>query len=76
MFDPWIVGNSPDSGRTYVVHSVWPRFFLEIIEGEHDIWRPGALVWIDDPGTKNAAIWSAEAGKVYFAAIQSGRSRG
>jgi len=69
-FDSWIVGDSPDSGRTYVVHAVAPRFILEVVELQNDEWKVGALVWLDDPGPEEAAHWSSEAGDVFFRSIQ------
>ncbi len=36
--DDWIIGDSPDSGRTYIVRIESPRFIVEMVElGFEDI---------------------------------------
>ena len=65
VFDSWIVGNSPDSGRTYVIHAVAPRFIVEILDFLDGARKFGALEWIDDPGLTDAARWSGEASEIY-----------
>ncbi|MFO0691549.1 MAG: hypothetical protein U0900_22825 [Myxococcota bacterium] len=66
MIDPWIVGDSPESGRTYVVHCVEPRFVIEIHELSEADWDFGALVWLDRVSTEDATFWSQQAAHIYF----------
>lgn len=71
--DEWIIGRSPMRLRTYVVHTEPPRFILEIIDLGQRAWSAGALAWIDDPGSQNAARWTKRAADVYFLSIDMGR---
>jgi len=71
--DEWIVGNSPLSGRTYMIHSQHPRFILEVIDLGNREWNAGSLVWIDDPGAREAGRWTMQAIDVYFLSIEMGR---
>jgi len=68
--DEWIVGDSTSSGRSYVVHAIWPRFIIEIIEVDNDEWKVGTLDWIDDPSPNAAASWTKKAADVFFDWIQ------
>jgi len=67
--DEWIVGDSPSSGRTYVVHAVAPRFILEMVE-RADSWETCALHWLDDPKPGSAKRLMKEAGEVFRGWIQ------
>jgi len=71
--DEWIVGNSPLSGRTYVVHTKGPRFFVEIIDLGNREREAGAMTWIEEPVAVNALHWSKEALDVYALSIEMGR---
>jgi hypothetical protein len=71
--DEWIIGKSPLRLRTYVVHTEAPRFILEIIELGKREWNAGALSWIDDPGTENAARWTKRAVDVFSLSTEMGR---
>ena len=47
--DEWIIGDSPDSGRIYIVHMERPRFVMEMVEdcdGSRHLGEIRAIDWV------------------------------
>lgn len=72
MIDEWIVGDAGEPGRSYVVHNIWPRFTVELVEADEGDWRVGCLSWQDDLGPMEATHWTRAAGDVFLEWLQTG----
>ncbi len=42
-----MIGDSPDSDRTYIVRMESPRFVVEMVEGDDGSWQAGEIRAID-----------------------------
>jgi len=70
----WLIGDSPERGRTLVVHAAAPRFFVEMTRTSDDTWDVGRVEWLDgEPPDEDAEQWHQDAADVFFAWSESSK---